>query len=163
MRDVDKLDHSRETHMHIHIHTDGEGAGTMATIGGIWSFSLERRRQGKDKRGHHNYLQILEKLPNGRIRFVLFGAKRVIVRQVGGSCKEVYLGVSKRKRGFPGGASGKKPACQGRRHKRRGFHPGAGKARQPTPVFLPGEPPWTEEPGRPQSTGSHRVDMIEEI
>ena len=25
---------------------------------------------------------------------------------------------------------------------------------QPTPVFLPGEPPWTEEPGGLQSTGS---------
>ena len=28
---------------------------------------------------------------------------------------------------------------------------------QPTPVFLPGESLWTEEPGRLQSTGSQRV------
>ena len=28
---------------------------------------------------------------------------------------------------------------------------------QPTPVVLPGESPWTEEPGRLQSIGSHRV------
>ena len=28
---------------------------------------------------------------------------------------------------------------------------------QPTPVFLPGESPWTEEPGRLQSMGSQRV------
>ena len=28
---------------------------------------------------------------------------------------------------------------------------------QPTPVFLPGESPWTEEPGGLQSTGSQRV------
>ena len=28
---------------------------------------------------------------------------------------------------------------------------------QPTPVFLPGEPPWTEEPGGLQSMGSQRV------
>ena len=28
---------------------------------------------------------------------------------------------------------------------------------QPTPVFLPGESPWTEEPGRLQSLGSQRV------
>ena len=28
---------------------------------------------------------------------------------------------------------------------------------QPTPVFLPGESPWTEEPGRLQSIESHRV------
>jgi len=27
----------------------------------------------------------------------------------------------------------------------------------PTPVFLPGESPWTEEPGRLQSTGWQRV------
>ena len=27
----------------------------------------------------------------------------------------------------------------------------------PTPVFLPGESPWTEEPGRLQSKGSQRV------
>ena len=28
---------------------------------------------------------------------------------------------------------------------------------QPTPVFLPGESPWTEEPGGLQSMGSQRV------
>ena len=28
---------------------------------------------------------------------------------------------------------------------------------QPAPVFLPGESPWTEEPGGLQSTGSHKV------
>ena len=28
---------------------------------------------------------------------------------------------------------------------------------QPTPVFLPGESPWTEEPGGLHSTGSQRV------
>ena len=28
---------------------------------------------------------------------------------------------------------------------------------QPTPVFLPGESPWTEEPGRLQSMGSQRI------
>ena len=47
-------------------------------------------------------------------------------------------------RGFPGGASGKEPASQCKRHKRRGFDPWVGKiprrrAWQPTPVFLPGE------------------------
>ena len=46
--------------------------------------------------------------------------------------------------GFPGGASGKEPTCQYRRHKRCRFHPWARKipwrrAWQPTPVFLPGE------------------------
>ena len=31
------------------------------------------------------------------------------------------------------------------------------RAWQPTPVFLPGESPWTEEPGRLQSIGMQRV------
>ena len=34
------------------------------------------------------------------------------------------------------------------------------RAWQPTPVFLPGESPWTEEPGGLQSTGSQESDMI---
>ena len=63
---------------------------------------------------------------------------------------------------FPGGTSGKEPACQCRRCKRYGFDPWMGKipwrrAWQPTPVFLPGESPWTEEPGGLQSTGSQGV------
>ena len=42
---------------------------------------------------------------------------------------------------FPGGASGKEPACQWRRHKKCGFDPWIGKipwrrAWQLTPVFL---------------------------
>ena len=45
---------------------------------------------------------------------------------------------------FPGGANGKEPTCQCRRHRRRRFDPWVGKiprrrALQPTPVFLPGE------------------------
>ena len=46
--------------------------------------------------------------------------------------------------GFPGGARGKEPTCQCRRHKKCGFDPWTGKipwrkAQEPTPVFLPGE------------------------
>ena len=57
---------------------------------------------------------------------------------------------------FPGGTSGKEPSCQCRRLKRRGFNPWIEKiprrrAWQPTSVFLPGESPWTEEPGELQS------------
>ena len=37
---------------------------------------------------------------------------------------------------------------------RSGRSPGG---EQPTPVFWPGEFPWTEEPGRLQSMGSQRV------
>ena len=36
------------------------------------------------------------------------------------------------------------------------------EAWQPTPVFLPGESPWTEEPGELQSMGSQRV-VIERL
>ena len=43
-----------------------------------------------------------------------------------------------------------------------GLIPGSGRfpwrrAWQPTPVFLPGESPWTEEPGRLRSIGSQRA------
>ena len=61
--------------------------------------------------------------------------------------------------GFPGGSDGNESACS------------AGdlslilvletfpwkKAWQPTPVSLPGESPWTKEPGGLQSLGSQRV------
>ena len=33
---------------------------------------------------------------------------------------------------------------------------------QPTPVFLPGESPWTEEPGGLQSQGHKELDIIED-
>jgi len=47
-------------------------------------------------------------------------------------------------KGFPGGASGKEPDCQCRRHNRCAFHPWVRKipwrrAWQSTPVLLPGE------------------------
>ena len=68
----------------------------------------------------------------------------------------------KREQGFPGSTNGEECTCQCRRHKRRGFDPWVGKipwrrAWQPTSVFLPGEPPGTEEPGRPQSLESQKV------
>ena len=48
-----------------------------------------------------------------------------------------------------------------------GFHHWVGKiswrrAWQCTPVFLPGESPWTEEPGRLQTIGSQELDTTEE-
>ena len=67
--------------------------------------------------------------------------------------------------GFPGGATGKERACQGRRCKRRGWDPWVGKipwrrAWQPTPWRIP----WTEEPGglrfiRSQSVGHDWRDL----
>ena len=61
--------------------------------------------------------------------------------------------------GLPRWFSGKESACQCRIHRRCGFNLRIGKlpqrrAWQPTPVFLPRESPWTEEPGRLQSIGS---------
>ena len=58
--------------------------------------------------------------------------------------------------GFPGGSDGKEAACN---VGDLGSIPGVGKipwrrAWQPTPVFLPGESLWTEEPGGLQSMGS---------
>ena len=55
--------------------------------------------------------------------------------------------------GFPGSSAGKESACNAGGP---GFNPWVRKipwrrAWQPTPVFLPGESPWTEEPG-----GLHR-------
>ena len=63
---------------------------------------------------------------------------------------------------FPGAARGKEPACQCKRCKRRGSNPRVGKvpwrrAWQPTPVLLPGESPWTEEPDGLQCIGSQRI------
>ena len=54
--------------------------------------------------------------------------------------------------GFPDRWVGKEFTCQCRRHKRHGFDPWVRKIPwsmkwQPTPVFLPGESPRTEESG----------------
>ena len=61
------------------------------------------------------------------------------LRALSFSLSSIYLD-----RYIPGGASGKEPTCQCRRCKRHGFNPWVRKipwkrARQPTPVFLPGE------------------------
>ena len=60
--------------------------------------------------------------------------------------------------GFPGGAGGKETACNAGDKE---FDPWdgtipPGREWQPTPVPLPGEPPWAEEAGGLQSVG-HRV------
>ena len=64
--------------------------------------------------------------------------------------------------GFPGGASGKESARQCRRRQRCGLDPWVRKMPwrgkwQPTAVYLPGETPWTEEPGGLPSIGLQRV------
>ena len=67
-----------------------------------------------------------------------------------------YLLISKDEP--PRWLSGKESVCQYRSPRRRGFHPWMGKMPwsrkwQPTPVFLPGESPWTEKPGGLESMG----------
>ena len=58
--------------------------------------------------------------------------------------------------GFPGGSDGTESACNAGDP---GLIPGLERSPgwQPTPTFLPGESPWTEEPGGLQSMGSQRV------
>ena len=56
----------------------------------------------------------------------------------------------------------KESTCQSRKHKSCGFDPWVRKTPwrrkwQPTLVFLPGESPWTEEPGGLQHMGSPSV------
>ena len=64
--------------------------------------------------------------------------------------------------GFLGGASGKEPSYQYRRHKRNGFYLWVRKipwrrAWQPTSVFLPGESHGQRSLVGSQSMGSQRV------
>ena len=59
----------------------------------------------------------------------------------------------------------KEPECQCGRHKRHRLDPWVGKipwrrACQPSPVFLAGESPWTEEPGGLQSIQFQRVGFL---
>ena len=64
-------------------------------------------------------------------------------------------------KGFPGSSAGKRICLQCRRSQ---FDPCTAKTpwrrvwQQPTPVFLSGESPWTEEPGGLQSTGRTESD-----
>ena len=60
--------------------------------------------------------------------------------------------ASFKNRGLPGSTGGKEPTCNAGDIMRCGFDPWVGKsllrrAWQPTPLFLPGESPGTEEPG----------------
>ena len=61
--------------------------------------------------------------------------------------------------GFPGGASGKEPACQGRcrQHKRCGFSPWVEKGMATHSSILAWRIPQTEEPDGLQPLGLHTV------
>ena len=63
---------------------------------------------------------------------------------------------------FPGGASGKEPACQCRRYKRSWFNPWVGKiplekGKAIHSSILVWEIPWAEEPGGLQSMVPQRI------
>ena len=64
------------------------------------------------------------------------------------TCDGIHLPFKRLLLGFPGGTSSREPVCQCRRHKRCKFDSWVGKIPwrrtwHPTPVFLPGESPWT--------------------
>ena len=68
--------------------------------------------------------------------------------------------------GFPGGATGNKPACQCRRCKRRRFDPWVRKIPwrrkwQPTPAFLPGESQGQRSPAGYSPGGHTESDTTE--
>ena len=70
--------------------------------------------------------------------------------------------------GFPGGASGKEPAWQSRRHKRWRYHPWVRKtpwrrAQQPTPVFLPGKSHGQRSLAGYSLWGCKALDMTERL
>ena len=60
--------------------------------------------------------------------------------------------------GFPGGASGKEPACQCRRHPSLGGEDPLEKGMATHSSTLVWRIPWTEELGELQSMGSQRVE-----
>ena len=66
---------------------------------------------------------------------------------------------------FPGGSDGKESACY---EGDLGLIPGLGRSPgggqgKPIPVFLPGESPWTEEPGGYSPRGRKELDTIERL
>ena len=80
-----------------------------------------------------------------------------------GFCVSFWLWIYYNKLMSSRWCSGKESACQGRRHKRLGFDSWVGKIPwsrkwQPTPVFLPGKIPWTEEPGGLPDWGHNKSD-----
>ena len=70
--------------------------------------------------------------------------------------------------GFPVVLVGKNLPANAGDIKRCGFDPWVGKipwrrSGQPTPVFLPGESPWTEDPGRLQSIGPQSQTNLKQL
>ena len=77
---------------------------------------------------------------------------------MGAGCEHTVLSL--KNLDFPGGASGKEPACQCRRCKRRGFDPWGRKIQEgmATRFSIPAwRIPWTEDPGGLQCIDLQRV------
>ena len=76
-----------------------------------------RRREGVPRTLNLFYTEQSDKSP-----FLLYGG---LWEERWQNCfqDEVLLHGNMSDKGFPGGSSGKEPACQGRRHKRRRLHP----------------------------------------
>ena len=135
------------------------GAGSTPSWGTQSPRAVRPKRKKEEKRGRAGELK-LQNIPVGPYLDTasaepcnLFG---IIYTRVSSSV------------GFPGGDSGKEPACQRRRRKRRGLDPWVGKIpwrreRLPTPRFLPGQSPWTEEPGGLQSIGSQSQTRLKQF
>ena len=62
--------------------------------------------------------------------------------------------------GFPGGSEGKTSACN---TGDLGLIPRLGRKWQPTPVLLPENIPWTEEPGGYNPWGRKELDTTEQL
>ena len=106
-------------------------------------FNIDRMVELHDAEGESNSLQ---RLPFGGKKEIRVSLKYTDLNgkedRPWTSCDG--LRSSHSKLGFPGGASGKEPVCQCRRHKKFGFDLWVRKilwrrAWQPTPVLLPGE------------------------
>ena len=133
----------------------GAGGGQLKKIKSCWATSLEYAlcwskhhstffKKRKERKG-------LEKLANqitSEVRESAFSIVYKILRT------ELY-------KGFPGGTSGKEPACQCRSCKRRRFNlcredPLEEEMATHSSIFA-SRIPWTEQPGGLHSTESHRV------
>ena len=76
-----------------------------------------------------------------------------------------YRDLSMQCLGFPGGVSGKEPACQCKRHNRHRFDPWVGKIPlrrvwQSTPVFIPGESHGVRSLASYSPLGLKELDII---
>ena len=100
---------------------------------------------------------------NDKIMYVLLSSL-VVMPKLGdvSSYKNVTELLEINKRGFQGGSDSKRICLPCGRPV---FNPWVGtipwrRAWQPTPVFSPGESPWTEEPGGLQSMGSQSLTLL---